>query len=83
MQLLRLVQGQVRLGEPLPWGVRDEHGKLLLARGLGSAGVVVASAATAGGRGSPVAQAKSLFPALKNPANRHRSEERRVGKECS
>lgn len=33
MQLLRLVQGQVRLGEPLPWGVRDEHGKLLLARG--------------------------------------------------
>ena len=33
MQLLRLVQAQVRLGEPLPWGVRDEHGKLLLARG--------------------------------------------------
>lgn len=33
MHLLRLVQGQVRLGEPLPWGVRDEHGKLLLARG--------------------------------------------------
>lgn len=33
MHLLRLVQSQVRLGEPLPWGVRDEHGKLLLARG--------------------------------------------------
>lgn len=33
MQLLRLVASQVRLGEALPWGVRDEHGKLLLARG--------------------------------------------------
>jgi len=33
MHLLRLVHSQVRLGEPLPWGVRDEHGQLLLARG--------------------------------------------------
>lgn len=33
MELLRLVQSQVRLGEPLPWGVRDQHGQLLLARG--------------------------------------------------
>jgi HD-GYP domain-containing protein (c-di-GMP phosphodiesterase class II) len=33
MHLLRLIQSQVKLGEPLPWGVRDEHGKLLLARG--------------------------------------------------
>lgn len=33
MHLLRLVASQVRLGEPLPWGVRDELGKLLLARG--------------------------------------------------
>lgn len=33
MHLLRLVASQVRLGEPLPWGVRDEHGQLLLARG--------------------------------------------------
>ena len=33
MQLLKLVQSQVRLGEPLPWGVRDAQGKLLLARG--------------------------------------------------
>jgi HD-GYP domain-containing protein (c-di-GMP phosphodiesterase class II) len=33
MQLLALVQGQVRLGEPLPWGVRDAVGNLLLARG--------------------------------------------------
>jgi len=33
MHLLKLVQGQVRLGEPLPWGVRDGQGQLLLARG--------------------------------------------------
>jgi len=33
MHLLRLIQSQVRLGEPLPWGVRDQQGKLLLARG--------------------------------------------------
>ncbi|HEX6708420.1 MAG TPA: HD domain-containing phosphohydrolase [Albitalea sp.] len=33
MQLLKLVQNLVKLGEPLPWGVRDEHGKLLLAQG--------------------------------------------------
>ena len=33
MQLLRLVAGQVRVGQPLPFGVRDEHGKLLLAQG--------------------------------------------------
>jgi HD-GYP domain-containing protein (c-di-GMP phosphodiesterase class II) len=33
MHLLRLVQSQVRLGEPLPWGVRDQQGQLLLARG--------------------------------------------------
>jgi HD-GYP domain-containing protein (c-di-GMP phosphodiesterase class II) len=33
MHLLKLVQSQVRLGEPLPWGVRDAQGQLLLARG--------------------------------------------------
>jgi HD-GYP domain-containing protein (c-di-GMP phosphodiesterase class II) len=33
MQLLKLVQNLVRLGEPLPWGVRDAQGKLLLAQG--------------------------------------------------
>jgi len=33
MELLRLVQSQVRLGAPLPWGVRDEAGVLLLAKG--------------------------------------------------
>jgi len=33
VHLLKLMQSQVRLGEPLPWGVRDPQGKLLLARG--------------------------------------------------
>ena len=33
MKLLKLVQNQVRVGEPLPWGVRDDQGKLLLAQG--------------------------------------------------
>jgi HD-GYP domain-containing protein (c-di-GMP phosphodiesterase class II) len=33
LQLLRLVASQIKVGAPLPFGVRDEHGKLLLARG--------------------------------------------------
>lgn len=33
MQLLQLVQSQVRLNEPLPWGVRDADTNLLLAKG--------------------------------------------------
>ena len=33
MQLLKLVTNLVKLGEPLPWGVRDAQGKLLLAQG--------------------------------------------------
>lgn len=33
MQLLKLMQNLVRLGEPLPWGVRDAQGSLLLAQG--------------------------------------------------
>jgi pimeloyl-ACP methyl ester carboxylesterase len=47
--------------------------QLLLARGLGSAGVVIDSAPTEGVRVNPLSQAKSLFPALKNPATRHRA----------
>jgi pimeloyl-ACP methyl ester carboxylesterase len=47
--------------------------QLLLARGLGSAGVVIDSAPTEGVRVNPISQAKSLFPALKNPANRHKA----------
>jgi len=46
--------------------------QILLARGLGAAGVVIDSAPTEGVRVNPVSQARSLFPALKNPANRHR-----------
>lgn len=34
MQLLKLVQNQVRLNEPLPWNIRDAGGQLLLAKGF-------------------------------------------------
>jgi pimeloyl-ACP methyl ester carboxylesterase len=47
--------------------------QLLLARGLGAAAVVVDSAPTEGVRVSPLSQARSLFPALRSPANRHRA----------
>jgi pimeloyl-ACP methyl ester carboxylesterase len=47
--------------------------QLLLARGLGAAAVVVNSAPTEGVRVNPVSQARSLFPALRNPANRRRA----------
>jgi pimeloyl-ACP methyl ester carboxylesterase len=47
--------------------------QLLLARGLGAAAVVMDSAPTEGVRVSPLSQVKSLFPALKNPANLHRA----------
>lgn len=33
LQLLKLVSGQLKVGGTLPFGVRDERGKLLLARG--------------------------------------------------
>ena len=47
--------------------------QLLLARGLGSAAVAIDSAPTEGVRVNPISQARSLFPALKNPANRHKA----------
>lgn len=47
--------------------------QLLLARGLGAAAVVIDSAPTEGVRVTPLSQARSLFPALKNPANFHRA----------
>ncbi|MDA2891964.1 alpha/beta hydrolase [Mycolicibacterium sp. BiH015] len=47
--------------------------QLLLARGLGACGVVIDSAPTEGVRVTPLSQARSLFPALKNPANRHKA----------
>lgn len=34
MQLLPLMRSKIRLGEPLPWNVRDKNGDLLLSRGL-------------------------------------------------
>ncbi len=47
--------------------------QILLARGLGAAGVVIDSAPTEGVRVNPPSQARSLFPALRNPANRRRA----------
>jgi pimeloyl-ACP methyl ester carboxylesterase len=47
--------------------------QLLLARGLGCAGVAIDSAPTEGVHVTPLVQVKALFPALKNPANRHRA----------
>ncbi|MBZ4488494.1 alpha/beta hydrolase [Microbacterium sp. cx-55] len=47
--------------------------QLLLARGLGAAGAVIDSAPTEGVRVTPLSQARSLFPALKNPANLHKA----------
>ncbi|MBF0688148.1 MAG: alpha/beta hydrolase [Cellulomonas sp.] len=47
--------------------------QLLLARGLGAAGVVVDSAPTEGVHVTPLSQVRSLFPALRNPANAHRA----------
>ena len=47
--------------------------QLLLDRGLGCAGVVIDSAPTEGVRVNPLSQVKSLFPVLKNPANRHKA----------
>lgn len=47
--------------------------QLLLARGLGCAGVGIDSAPTEGVRVTPLSQVRALFPALKNPANRHRA----------
>ena len=47
--------------------------QLLVARGLGCAAVCIDSAPTEGVRVNPPSQVRSLFPALKNPANRHRA----------
>ncbi len=47
--------------------------QLLLDHGFGAVGVAVNSAPTEGVRVAPPAQLKSLFPVLKNPANRHRA----------
>lgn len=47
--------------------------QMLLARGLGAAGVAINSAPTEGVRVNPPSQIKSLFPALNNPAKRHQA----------
>jgi pimeloyl-ACP methyl ester carboxylesterase len=47
--------------------------QLLLDRGCGAAGVVIDSAPPEGVRVNPPSQIRSLFPILKNPANRHKA----------
>ncbi|MFI9615817.1 alpha/beta hydrolase [Streptomyces sp. NPDC052023] len=47
--------------------------QILLDRGLAAAGVVINSAPTEGVPVVPMSQVRSLFPVLKNPANRHRA----------
>jgi alpha-beta hydrolase superfamily lysophospholipase len=47
--------------------------QLLLARGLGEAGVAIDSAPTEGVLTVPLTQLKATFPVLNNPANRHRA----------
>ena len=47
--------------------------QILPDHGYGAAGVVIDSAPAEGIRVTPVAQIRSLFPFLKNPANRHRA----------
>jgi len=47
--------------------------QLLLDRGCGAVGVAIDSAPTEGVHVSPLSQIKSLFPALKDPRNRHKA----------
>ena len=47
--------------------------QLLLDRGYGAAGVAINSAPTEGVKVVPLAQIKSTFPVLRNPANRHKA----------
>src|SRR5919199_3002016 len=47
--------------------------QILLDHGYSSAGVAIDSAPAEGVRATPVAQIRSLFPVLKNPANRHKA----------
>ena len=47
--------------------------QILLDHGRGACGVAICSAPTEGVRVLPLSQAKSTWPVLKNPANRHRA----------
>jgi pimeloyl-ACP methyl ester carboxylesterase len=47
--------------------------QILLDRGVGAAGVAIASVATEGAAGMPASALRSVFPVLRNPANRHRA----------
>lgn len=60
LQLLQLVAKHIRLGEPLPFNVRDEHGHLLLAAGQLVAGEAQLQALLARGIYADVEEIKAL-----------------------
>jgi hypothetical protein len=47
--------------------------QILLDHGYGAAGVAIDSVPAEGVRVTPVSQIRSVFPVLKNPANRHKA----------
>jgi pimeloyl-ACP methyl ester carboxylesterase len=63
-------RGQAPKRSPSPEGRRK---KILLDHGYGAAGVAIDSAPPEGVRGVALAQARAVFPVLRNPANRHRA----------
>jgi HD-GYP domain-containing protein (c-di-GMP phosphodiesterase class II) len=82
MKLLRLPRSKIRLGEPLPWNVRDEGTRLLLSRGhvveteeqLGAllargAFVDIEEARASGHLGDPAHQDPGVLSAMKRPQN--------------
>ncbi|MDP3700804.1 MAG: HD domain-containing phosphohydrolase [Hylemonella sp.] len=82
MKLLRLPRSKVRLGEPLPWNVRDESTRLLLSRGHivdseeqldallnRGAFVDVEEARAVAHLADPAAQERASLSALKRPEN--------------
>lgn len=71
--LARIIQGLPRPPIIMGHSFGGTLTQLLLARGLGCAGVAIDSAPTEGVRVTPLEQVKSLFPALKNPATRHKA----------
>lgn len=60
MQLLKLVSRQIKLGSPLPFNVRDEHGHLLLAAGQVIHGERMLDALMARGIHADVEEIKAL-----------------------
>ncbi|WP_351233159.1 alpha/beta hydrolase [Streptomyces sp. NPDC002133] len=71
--LEKLITGLDRLPIVMGHSAGGTFTQILLDRGLGAAGVVMNSAPVQGVPVVPLSQIRSLFPVLKNPANRHRA----------